>query len=376
MISLLGPTIVDNLMQTGQPRKRGTRGTRDNGALANGVGANILLVNSMAFRRISLLIGVGSAMLLAGCQPHRASFAPPKAVDRYVEGAELLQEGRQQQAIEALQQAVDENPDLISPRTLLGQLYRTSGEFQQALTQYQNLVRLDPYTVSNHYYLGLCYHFLNRLTEAQDAYLDALQLDPRDFKSNMNLGLVKLALGENSDAVHYLHVATEINPKSRAAWSNYAVALDAMGEYPKAEQCYRRSLELDSDNTAALLDFGTNLLLQNKTSEAITILGPLSKRLNTPMAHKRYADALAQSKKFDQAKEEYHTTLNLNPRYYPAFNALGDIAIDQYEKGLELDESLHSEAMDNWRKSLAVDPDQPAVTEKVKKWEHPPMFGK
>jgi tetratricopeptide (TPR) repeat protein len=330
----------------------------------------------MSVRRYRFIFAVGELILVAGCRPQAARFQSPKAVDRYVEGAELLQEGRQQQAIEALQQAVDENPDLISPRTLLGQLYRTSGEFQQALTQYQNLVRLDPYTVSNHYYLGLCYHFLNRLTEAQEAYLDALHLDPRDFKSNMNLGLVKLALGENADAVHYLHVATEINPKSAPAWSNYGVALDAMGDYPKAEECYRHSLELDSDNTAALLDFGTNLLLQNKTSEAITILGPLSKRLNTPMAHKRYADALAQSKKFDAAKDEYHATLNLNPRYYPALNALGDIAINQYEQGLELDESLHSEAMDDWKKSLAVDPDQPEITEKVKKWEHPPMFGK
>ncbi|HEY1685296.1 MAG TPA: tetratricopeptide repeat protein [Tepidisphaeraceae bacterium] len=322
------------------------------------------------------LLALSSALLIVGCQQQNNPFHPPHGVERYVEGAELLQEGRQQQAIAALEQAVSDNPDLISPRNLLGQLYRQAGEFQQALTQYENLVRLDPYTVSNHYYLGLCYHFLNRLSEAQQAYLDALHLDPRDFKSNMNLGLVKLALGDNASAVHYLQIATQINPKSAPAWSNYAVALDATGQYHPAEQCYRRALELDSNNTAAQLDFGTNLLLQNKTSEALAILGPLSKRLNSPLAHKRYADALAQSKKFAPAKDEYHTTLTMNPRYYPALNALGDIAIQEYEQGSELDESLQSEAVKDWQASLALDPDQPEIQAKVKKWEHPPMFGK
>lgn len=327
-------------------------------------------------KRQCLLLAAAGATILVGCRSQQKALAPPVAVDQYVEGAELLQEGRRQQAITALEQAVQENPDLISPRTLLGEIYRTAGEFQQALIQYQNLCRLDPYTVSNHYYLGLCYHFLNRLTEAQQAYLDALHLDPRDFKSNMNLGLVKLALGENAEAVRYLKAATEINPKSASAWSNYAVALDAVGDYPHAEACYRKSLELDADNSAAQLDFGTNLLLQNKTSEALAILGPLSKRMNTPMAHKRYADALAQAKKFGPSKEEYHTTLNLNPNYYPALNALGDIAIADYEQGMELDESLRTEAMNDWKKSLVVDPDQPGISEKVKKWDHPPMFSK
>lgn len=322
---------------------------------------------------LAALIPLG---LLAGCQSTSKSLNHPPAVDHYIEGAELLQQGRRQQALAALQQAVADNPDLISPRTLLGQLYRDAGKYKDALTQYQNLVRLDPYTVSNHYYLGLCYHFLNQLAEAQQAYLDALHLDPRDFKSNMNLGLVKLALGENSAAVHYLKIASQIDPKSAAVWANYGVALDSVGDYSKAEQCYRRSLELDAKNTATLLNFGTNLLLQNKTAEALTILAPLSRRMNTAMSHKRYGDALAQAKQFPDAINEYNTTLKLNPRYYPAFNELAAIDIDEYQQGLQLDESLRTSALENWKKSLAINPDQPAIQKKIKQWEHPALFGK
>ncbi|HWB52990.1 MAG TPA: tetratricopeptide repeat protein [Tepidisphaeraceae bacterium] len=318
----------------------------------------------------------GTLGLLAGCQPHRASFEAPKGVHRYVEGAELLQQGRRQQAIAELEAAVQENPDLISPRNLLGKAYRDDREYKKALVEYQNLVRLDPYTVSNHYYLGLCYHLLDQLGNAEAAYLDALRLDPRDFKSNMNLGLVKLALGEDQAAVHYLQTATDIDPKSAPAWSNYAVALDSIGHYAEAEQCYRRSLELDANNTAALLDFGTNLLLQNKTAEAQAILGPLSNRLDTPMAHKRYGDALAQSKDYTAAKKQYNITLKLDSRYYPALTGLGDVAIAEYEKGLELDDSLRITALSDWKKSLAINSDQSTVGEKVKKWEHPPLFGK
>lgn len=325
---------------------------------------------------IFLLSSATALSFFAGCQSSQQANQPPKATDQYIEGAELLDQGRRQQAMAALEQAVQENPDLISPRNLLGQLYRDNGEFKQALNQYQNLVRLDPYTVSNHYYLGLCYHFLDNLKQAEQAYQDALKLDPRDFKSNMNLGLVNLALGDNQAAVHYLEIAAQIDPKSGPAWSNYAVALDSIGEYAKAEECYRRSLELDSNNTAAQIDFGTNLLMQNKTAEALAILGPLSKRMNTPMAHKRYGDALAQKKDYAGAKAEYNQTLSLNPRYYPALTALGDITIADYERGLELDDSLRNAALDNWRKSLEINADQPAVQDKIKTWEHPPMFEK
>jgi tetratricopeptide (TPR) repeat protein len=332
--------------------------------------------------RVGVIAGIVlSGSLMAGCglfQPKSAGpkLAPPRAVNRYVEGAELLQQGRRDQAVEALRSAIESNPDLISPRSLLGEVYREDSKFKEALDQYENLVRLDPYEVSNHYYLGLCYHFLDRLQEAGLAYRDALKLNPDDFKSNMNMGLVRLALGDTEGSVAYLRKATEIDPKSAAAWLNYGVALDGAGDLARAESAYRRSLEIDATSQTAQLNFGTNLVLQGKTSEALAVLEPLAKKLNSPLVHKRFGDALAQAKRWDESAKEYEVAIKLNPRYFPAINELGTISIERYRQGLELDDNLRITALNAWKRSLGVNPDQPAIRDQVQKWEKRPLFAK
>src|SRR5262245_15947220 len=97
--------------------------------------------------------------IATGCMSGQQSSLPitkPKGVENYVTGVEAMDAGDKARAVEALRKAVAQNPDLITPRIMLGGVYRKDGDYKNALDQYENLVRLDPYTASNHYYLGLC----------------------------------------------------------------------------------------------------------------------------------------------------------------------------------------------------------------------------
>src|SRR5207249_3608208 len=108
----------------------------------------------------------------AGCasKPPPASmdvtFARPKGVELVIQGVQALDAGDRDRAIAILQAALQANPNLITPRNMLGDLYRDKSQYTLALDQYQALVYLDPYSTSNHYYLGLCYQFLDRIREA------------------------------------------------------------------------------------------------------------------------------------------------------------------------------------------------------------------
>lgn len=296
-------------------------------------------------------------------------------MQHYIRGAQLYRSGQKDQAIQELEQAVAAKPDLRMARSLLGDAYRAKGDYQHAAVHYEAASKLDPYTLSNHYNLGLVYQLLNRLEEAASAYLRALKLDPRDVKSNMNLGLVYLAMGKIDQSVDYLQRAARLDPDNAMAWSNLGVALDASGKLQQAESCYRKALELDSRSVVTQQNLAQNLMSQNKLPEALTMWQQALSQTDSPSMRKRYGDALALAGQFDQALAQYDLALKADGKYLPAINEKASLLIRRYVDGLELDDQLRFAALDLWRSSLKINPNQPQVAEAIAKWEKPSLFG-
>lgn len=310
-----------------------------------------------------------------GCAT-RSSTPNLPGINLYVEGVEAYQKGDQAKAINRLESATDRNPDLRMAHALLGDLYRERGDYQKALPEYQRLAKLDPYGASTHYRLGVTYHILNRLQDAVVAYLKALDLNPRDPQSSTNLGLVYMALGRMDDALTYVRRATELDPRSAAAWSNYGVMLDNTGNAAEAETAYRKSLELNSSQDAILLNLGANLTRQKKSAEAINVLSQVVKKIDSAVAHKLFADALASAERYDEGLLEYDIALGKNPRYYPAMNSKADTLVALYRKGMDLDETKKAAAMELWKRSLAVNPQQPNIRATLQEWTQQRLFSK
>jgi hypothetical protein len=49
--------------------------------------------------------------------------------------------------------------------------------------------------------------------------------------------------------------------------------------------------------------------------------------------------------------------------------------IGKYLVGLQLDDTLRNAALDLWRASLKINPNQPRIADAVRKWENPSLFG-
>jgi Flp pilus assembly protein TadD len=286
-----------------------------------------------------------------------------------VDGALAYQHGNRDVAEERLHEALRKNPNLIMPREMLGDLYKQQGDFQRAVQEYEGLARLDRYSDAAFRKLGICYQLLSRLREATLSYARAMKLNARDWESSMNLGLVFVALGDRPHSVQYAEKATQLAPARPVAWSNLGVVLDADGRFGDAEAAYRRSLELDSRQPATLLNLSTNLLVQQKPQEAVSVLQQLVRTDDSASARKRYGDALHLVKRDDEAASEYRMALTMNPRYYPALNGLADLLMVQYKTSLELDESKRQGAVDLWRRSLAIQPEQGTVVAMLKTFE-------
>ncbi|HEX8521061.1 MAG TPA: tetratricopeptide repeat protein [Tepidisphaeraceae bacterium] len=320
-----------------------------------------------------ILAGIGAVGLI-GCKSSGgrggADASAPKGVDRYVQAMQQYQAGDKERAMAQLIEATRVNPNLIMPRVMLGDMYRSEGNMNDAVTQYEQVTKLDPYYASNWYKLGVGYQFAERLKDAAGSYQKALKLKPADAKSNMNLGLVQLYLGNTDQALEYARKATQLEPRNAAAWSNLGVTLDAMGDYPRAEEAYRKGIDLDPDNPATLVNLATNLMAQNKAPEASELMKRAVSISNTAALRKRYGDALAKSGRYDEAVAQYQQALKLDGRYYPALTELGFTRLAEYRKGLELDDSKRADAVTFWKRSMEINSNQPKVEAALKEYGH------
>jgi tetratricopeptide (TPR) repeat protein len=308
---------------------------------------------------------------VSACGPGARTGDRPRAIEHYIEGAEAYRAGDAPAARDHLSTAVQQNPDLIMARMLLGDLFYQAGDHETAVEHYELAARRDPYWFPAHYRLGRGYQLLNRFQQAAATYLHALSLRPEDAAANMNLGLVFLSLNEPGEALEHIERAAELNPNSAAAFANLGVALDSVGEHSRAEAAYLRALELDPQMDATLLNLGINLQLQGRASDSIRTLEQYLERGESAVGRKRYGDALSMANRRDEAAQQYRRALELNPRYVAALNALAEVLIAQYRASLELDDEKRQEAVLVLERSLELNAEQPRVRALREEFDRP-----
>jgi tetratricopeptide (TPR) repeat protein len=318
-------------------------------------------------KAVSIAVAAASLSFLTACHHH--SDQPNQASQDYVHGALAYQNGDTETALNDLNAAVHENPDLTMAHVILGDIYRQRKDYQDATVHYEVAVRLDPYDYKNHYNLGLTYQFLNRLQEAAACYLRALQLKANDLNSTMNLGLVYLAINQPDDALAMMQKAVQIDPDSASAHCNLGVILDAKGDLPAAEREYREAIELDSTSSVTYMNLAGNLIRQQRGKDAVGVMRDELKIADTTAARKRYGDALVLQGRDDDAYTQYAEALRRNPDYWQALNQTGLIILRKYINGAELDETLRKQAVAIWRRSLDLNPNQPQLQSLVNKWD-------
>jgi tetratricopeptide (TPR) repeat protein len=313
--------------------------------------------------------------LSGGCASDNGKSAKNQAaLDSYVQGVMAYQKGDTDQAMLKLREAVNKQGDLVMARAMLGDLYRQRSLNDAAREQYEVLVQLDPYDFVNHYHLGLAYQLLERLQEATVAYLNALNLKPDDAKTNLQLGSVYFQLNEPGQALKYAQRAVDADPNSPFAWVNLGLILDANQQYAKAEQAYRKSLDLDSTNTGTRFYLGENLLVQRKYPEARSVFAELVKVEDQPRHRVLLGHSYFGEGKYDDAITQYRAALKLDPNYFYALNEIGATLIADYNKGLGLDDAKRKAALEVWQQSLAINRAQAKISALVQQYSKAPMF--
>src|SRR5882672_2360564 len=189
-------------------------------------------------------------------------------------------------AVTEAQEILKRDPDNVQSRRLLGRIYlrslgdvsATNGQpetVNRAIEQYREINRLDPSDTESALWLARLYRLKNEHDKAEQVLRGILKTDPENEPAVEQLTQLLMDQGKSPEAVTLLEGTTAHSPSP--------VLLDLMGdaytqahELAKAEEAYRKAVELDPSELSHQRGLGQTLLAEEKYSEALKVHQKLS----------------------------------------------------------------------------------------------------
>lgn len=332
------------------------------------------------------LIAGALCVILAGCssRAQRVSQSEPRPAtatssavsdpgarptEAVVEKAqELVDLGREEEAIRLLALAIERNPTLTIARVELGDIYREKGDYRSAERTFAEAVRVDPRSFDAQYGHGLVLHLMDRVVEAVRAYLRALAIRPDDVSANLNLSAAYLQLNEPAQALPYAERVVELDPLNGQGRANLGANYSALGRYDEAVREYEAASELMELSPKLLLDMADSLGRINRYEEMANTLRLVIRIDPTAAAYERYGFALFKQRKFNEAEAAFRDSLLADKNHYPAMNGLAVCLLNKYLSGGKSDTALLNQAVDLMRASLRLNTNQPRMVELLSRY--------
>lgn len=158
-----------------------------------------------------------------------------------------------EEAVRQARQAVQRAPGQKVYFYGLGNLYTHRGDLDSAEAAYGQALALDPGLKAAYERLGSLYKYQGRLAEAEEAYQRQLELDPEDAQALCELAILYRGDGRLAEARGLLEKAARLDTTSAAAWLNLGQLYLAEGRIQEGERALARFQALGRDDIADLL---------------------------------------------------------------------------------------------------------------------------
>jgi tetratricopeptide (TPR) repeat protein len=256
--------------------------------------------------------------------------------------------GDTEQAMLALERAVEINPTLAESRMNLGNIYLKKDRIEDAIHEYEAALEIDPDNAKVHNNLGNAYTKRGRLNDAISQYMRSVELEPDFTEAYKNLANAYCEQEKFGQAASQLRQAIILEPQDPNLYKQLGDVYNRMGDYEMGISQYKKALEI---------------------------------KRNFAEAH--YGLALCYNKLdlFDDEIQAYKKALAIKPDMTAALANLGnayfkkqnyDAAIEQYKKAVQIapnDSTIHynlgaaysnkgqyEQAVAEYRKAVGIDP--------------------
>lgn len=325
-----------------------------------------------------LIISALVSLALSGISVQAAMT--PEANSLYQQACSAEYQQDYDTAVAKLTQAIQIAGDDALLYTKLAGVYSEMGEYEKALVIYAKVAEMRPSDAFIYISVGSIYENQGKYLEALESYNKALEIFPeykynylnianvqyqlRDYKSaieNYNkflstytqhweareaLANSYLSDGEAQQAVNEYENLYSRNVSGFKDYANYGIALFKIKNYEKAADMLEKAIEIDPDNSSALISLALSYQELGKNELALAQYDVVFRQ--HPSLHSirfDYANLLAEMGKDEAAVESYKIYIANYPEdargyqnigiVYKRLNRLDD-TIANFEKALEL----------------------------------------
>jgi cytochrome c-type biogenesis protein CcmH/NrfG len=176
---------------------------------------------SIVFAITGILFGLIAGWILGSQQTLSTSRAAAPAVPQQAAAPPASGGGAPQTAaldqnrVQALRTAAEQDPKDVASRVQLGNTYFDAERYNDAIAWYESALALNPADPDVSTDLGVAYYYTNQADRAVKQFEHSLAVDPKHTKTLLNLGIVK-AFGKQdlTGAAAAWRQVVEIAPQS------------------------------------------------------------------------------------------------------------------------------------------------------------------
>jgi protein O-mannosyl-transferase len=280
---------------------------------------------------------------------HTLAVSPENDLAHYMIGSTRQNEGRVEEAVAHLSEAVRINPDRGEAHNNLGIALEKLNRTPEALDHFREALRVQPHNTQVMNNLGLALVKMRRLPEALEPFEEAVRLDPDYTDARNNLGNTLAASGRLEEAVAQYRQVLKSEPDSAKTITNMGMAYGRMDRLDEAIQCFRDAVRLHPDYADAHLNLGVALARTGRAAEAIEqYRSALNIQPDNPKTLDNLGLALGMAHRDSEALEHFRRAVEINPGFAEA----------HFHLAVGLMQTRHpEEAREHLRKALEIRPD-------------------
>ena len=212
------------------------------------------------FARIAVVLALVSA----------PAFADKSADASYKEGLAYKTEGKNDEAIKAMEEAVAANPKHGMAWAALGNLYKAKKDLPKSIDAYEHATALiptkEPVLWTN---LGTAYANAGKMDQALAALTTACKLDPKNAEVRAFLGTVQRKKGDNTNAILNLEIAVKAKPDNGDWQHNLGIAYRFAKRDDDAIKALTAAVAIDPNNAQYHFDLAVVYRRKQEVDKAI-----------------------------------------------------------------------------------------------------------
>jgi len=196
----------------------------------------------------------------------------------------------------------------------LAEVHLSQGKLEDAIIALEQALKLQPDYAPAYKTLGNIFQAQGRFDEAVQLYAQALQIDPEFAEVLANLGSISAQQQNWEDALAYYQKAIAIKPTFSGFYRNLARLFSQLGKEEEAALNWYQAYTLESDKTTAEDHFnlGNTLLTQEKLDLAIACFRrALQFKPDLAGAYQGIGEALKRQGKLDEAVGYYRKAVEI-----------------------------------------------------------------